>query len=529
MHGKSRRLRRAVVAAALALVVCFGLLAGTTLAWFTDSVSSTGNKIQAGTLDIALEELGADGQFAEVGEDPIFSYALWEPGYSEYAVLRVANKGSLALEWQMNIVPNGEAGILGDAIDVYALVSEGTAITETPTDLAAALEAGYTKVGTLNELIADADGAAYGVLYASDAVPAGGCSEAYAGIILHMREDAGNEYQGLSLGSSFDILLSATQYTYEEDGFGDPSYDGDAEYDAILTQEGALAALSDPEATQVDIQTNMVAEGYDYHAYIISDKTVDFHGKTFTKPDASGSGLRIGYDPTNYEEVPSTVTIENGHFVGVRSAIAVVRVETGSNATFNDCIFDGEFQSYMSNVTEDTEMTLEFNNCTFTKKVRLESGSADAKMTYNVTFNNCTYETETTAVELGHYAGGTFAFNDCTMTVNAGESNGAAGIKVYANTDDVTLDFTDTDITFVCSGNGVAAISLSNSDNAATVRFTRSNVTMVGDGNGSAPVTASAAGDDTAELVIDAESVFLLNGETVEFKGWHVYPEWQAV
>lgn len=38
-----------------ALVVCFILLLGTTFAWFTDTASTNVNKIQAGTLDVALQ------------------------------------------------------------------------------------------------------------------------------------------------------------------------------------------------------------------------------------------------------------------------------------------------------------------------------------------------------------------------------------------------------------------------------------------------------------------------------------------
>ena len=39
-----------------ALILCFVMLLGTTFAWFTDSVTSTGNKIVAGDLDIELEK-----------------------------------------------------------------------------------------------------------------------------------------------------------------------------------------------------------------------------------------------------------------------------------------------------------------------------------------------------------------------------------------------------------------------------------------------------------------------------------------
>ena len=45
---KNRSTKRALLMSALALVMCFAMLIGSTFAWFTDSVTSAGNKIKAG-------------------------------------------------------------------------------------------------------------------------------------------------------------------------------------------------------------------------------------------------------------------------------------------------------------------------------------------------------------------------------------------------------------------------------------------------------------------------------------------------
>ena len=525
-----RTSRKSLWASGISVVICAMLLVGTTFAWFTDSITNSGNKIQAGELNITLSELNSEGNYVEVGESPIFESELWEPGYSDAAVLKVANEGSLALEWRLDLVnKGGEAGILGEVIDVYAKVSEGSAITTVPTSLEAAQADGYTLVGTLNELMADADGAAHGILYAADNTAAGGYSEAYAGVVLHMRESADNDYQGLSVGTTFDIVLNATQYTYEEDGFGSSTYDASAEYEMMLTEEDAINALIDPDATDVDIASDITVTGYDEHAYIISDKNVDFNGSTFTKPDSAGSGLRIGYDPTTNDVVPANVTISNANFVSLGYSPAV-RVETGSNATFSDCNFDGDFQAYLSttsyNLPQDTTMTLVFNNCTFTGEVELGTGGGDYEMKYDVTFNNCTFDTTSTAVMVGYDAGGSVTLNNCKMNVNAGASNGASGIILRANKEDFDLNINYTDITFTCTGNGSAPINLNNSANAVNVSFTSSSVALNGGGNGSYPVSVSAAGDDTAVLNIDSDSVFMMNGTEVEFRGFNAWPEW---
>ena len=61
MNKKSTK--RSLLFSVLALILCCSLLAGTTLAWFTDTASSGVNKIQAGNLDMALEMKDDDGNW----------------------------------------------------------------------------------------------------------------------------------------------------------------------------------------------------------------------------------------------------------------------------------------------------------------------------------------------------------------------------------------------------------------------------------------------------------------------------------
>ena len=51
----SKSTKRALLTSVLALLMCVTMLIGTTFAWFTDSASTAVSKIQAGTLDVALE------------------------------------------------------------------------------------------------------------------------------------------------------------------------------------------------------------------------------------------------------------------------------------------------------------------------------------------------------------------------------------------------------------------------------------------------------------------------------------------
>ncbi|MBR2977294.1 MAG: SipW-dependent-type signal peptide-containing protein, partial [Oscillospiraceae bacterium] len=52
--NKSKNTRRALHTSLLSLLLCVSMLLGTTFAWFTDSVASTGNIIKSGTLDVEM-------------------------------------------------------------------------------------------------------------------------------------------------------------------------------------------------------------------------------------------------------------------------------------------------------------------------------------------------------------------------------------------------------------------------------------------------------------------------------------------
>ena len=54
---EKRVTKRAILASLLSVAVCTSMLIGTSYAWFTDSASSTGNKIKAGTLSFLLKNM----------------------------------------------------------------------------------------------------------------------------------------------------------------------------------------------------------------------------------------------------------------------------------------------------------------------------------------------------------------------------------------------------------------------------------------------------------------------------------------
>ena len=252
--------RRALIGSMLSLLLCCSMLIGTTFAWFTDTVTSTGNIIKSGTLDVEMSWSDTrDGTYKDASAGAIFDYQYWEPGYTEVRYVNVKNVGDLAFKFQLNIIPDvkpvaGEVN-LADVIDVHvADVTNASGFD----DRAAAM-AGTQKVGVLSALMSDPNGAARGTMLpaagkASDKVVAP--ADAITGeitycIVLHMQESAGNEYQNLSVGEGFAVQLLATQMTYEKDSFGN-DYDTNAVWPGEIDTNWYTA---DPTAEEFTIST----------------------------------------------------------------------------------------------------------------------------------------------------------------------------------------------------------------------------------------------------------------------------------
>ncbi len=230
--------KRALGISVLALLLCLSMFVGTTFAWFTDSVTVAGNKIQAGTLDIELWQIEPQASYANEREwewtnitnstEPIINYTNWEPGYVQAINLRIVNVGSLAAKIKVNLVATSELTALADVIDVY--MSYGPFVKTGRENWIKENQ----KIGTLREVLEQGIGLnipanAEDVIRPQEVAGVrDGQSECYACFALKMREEAGNEYQGMALGT-FDVRVLAAQATYEEDSFDD-QYDKDATY-----------------------------------------------------------------------------------------------------------------------------------------------------------------------------------------------------------------------------------------------------------------------------------------------------------
>ena len=214
--------KRALLTSALSLLLCCTMLIGTTWAWFTDSVTSAGNKIQSGTLQVDLLVKGGNTDYTKytsvkTDNKPIFNYDLWEPGYTLVTNAKVVNNGTLALKYTLKFVSADDIASqkLAEVIDVYYSPSEVTVASRD--DIAS-----LNYLGTLKDVFTQGEA----VVMNDNLEPKGkeNCED-FATIVLKMKEEAGNEYQNQTI-SAFDIQLLATQWTYENDTFDNLYDDG---------------------------------------------------------------------------------------------------------------------------------------------------------------------------------------------------------------------------------------------------------------------------------------------------------------
>ena len=407
-----KKTKKSLLFSGLALMMSALLLAGTTFAWFTDSVTNKGNTITAGTLDVELN----DGKTT-----PLFSSDnnfLWEPGRSYKATATVSNEGSLWLKYTMsftNVQTTGGADIT-EVLDVYTVAADAKNLD------------GATYLGTMKNLMAAGSFAAKDNVLA----PKGeeGSSETFT-LVVKMQESADNKYQ--KCGVTFDVTVNATQYTAEKDGFGNPNYDMDATYPVStasglkeqLEQGGSVQMSADVAVDPVD-DPNMDAGNLLPQMTVTSDTLLNLDGHKIT----------VETEPEdNFNCTPVLISVMNGATLTLTGNGTV-------DATF------GMNNSYGINVAGGT---LVINDGTYigaVTAVQVQSGHAiinggffdltdAAPAQYSRSIVNCidaNYKNGTATIEI---KGGTFVnFDPSANPEGAGTSYVADGYKVVSEQHD---------------------------------------------------------------------------------------------
>lgn len=222
--------RKLLVSSMIMILSCCLLFAGTTFAWFSDSVTSDNNIITAGNLDVELDYLttGLDGDWQTVQDASIFTNdTIWEPGHTEAVVLRVKNAGSLAFKYSLKLKVTEEVesvNVEGDPFKLSDYLTVGAKVTEEFEGKAIESRNGAKEIAKDNE-IGFASITPFASLLKGE--------ESYVQLVIYMPEEVGNEANHAKDAPkptiTFGIELVATQLNYEQDSF-DENYDKGASW-----------------------------------------------------------------------------------------------------------------------------------------------------------------------------------------------------------------------------------------------------------------------------------------------------------
>lgn len=295
--SKKKTAKRAFISSLLVLAMCFTMLAGTTFAWFTDSVSANNIIIKSGKLDMEIEyyDTTAGSWKTLDGNVKLFDdNALFEPGFVQVAQVRIANVGDLNFKYKMaaNIVAE-TAGInkAGDSFNLSDYLKFAV-VPGTSTDAIAFADR--------DAAIAAAD-AAGAVALSQFAIPAGqgadpilapGAKTNALALIIYMPTTVGNEanYGTTQPSITLGLKALAAQATVEEDSF-DETYDEAATY---LDLPAATIAPVDPTT----VGTAGTIHTYNTNVDVPADAAYDF-----STPDDAQSVQNAEYKDWNTDFV----------------------------------------------------------------------------------------------------------------------------------------------------------------------------------------------------------------------------------
>ena len=403
----SKTTKRALFSSVVALLLCFAMLMGTTMAWFTDSVSNGVNKIQSGNLDVKLlhQTYGYSSEYEEVTETTTLFLnvdgqpLLWEPGAGAAEDFWIRNEGSLALKYQFkvefaNATATPEGKTLADILEIDMIAFSGN----------------YTDPQFLPYDSVKIDGGfVEGYLLPGENIR-------FFTTINWFPSDIDNDFNVVGgLDIDLGVSLVATQYTYEKDAEGD-QYDVDAEYPVIVSDAASLeAALNSSEPAYIKL-TDAFNDPIEFSADI-ANKTIDADGKNVAfKFTGNLENVVVTGIVDTSDEVPAvTVTSATTGEIIIRNsvlnsgaaapygAIAGNGASKDLSVTVENCQLVSGGDKYGAYITNGNDFV--FKNCTFTG-FKSWAILINGTVTGNIVVDGCTFE-------------------DCAGILKAGVSGGA--------------------------------------------------------------------------------------------------------
>lgn len=402
---RSSTTKKALLISTCALLFSMLMMAGSTFAWFTDSVSSGTNTITTGKLDVQL--LHTNQKVTEAKEvqqntllftDEKGNSIDWEPGAVAYENFTVKNTGDLALNYRLALDLNNANTIAGtkrslkDVLKVKVLDHAVGA-----TDLSEeALKTGFQQV-TSDQLSIPV------AAYNNDSnksvqkLTVGSTSTTY-GVIIYWQPNAETDYNynlanysdtekdGKTIDKTSDgndhltidlgISLGATQASEESDSTGN-DYDREATYPAASASEFTSALKKAKSGDTIELTGSI-----SLNESITVNENVTI--KSVGGAVLSGKALEIGSN--------NNVTLQGITFKSPRTAenkgISLKATGYNGKLIIDKCTFE-EPQWSSIDISAKASASITIKNCTFNvpeasvsaghKYVEFECGSAAAK------------------------------------------------------------------------------------------------------------------------------------------------------
>ncbi len=390
--NNAKTTRKALLTSVVALVICVTMLMGTTFAWFTDTATVAVNTIKSGNLKIDLlnsegasvkgdslgfVKLNADGTTTLIDEEnnPI----LWEPG-CRYVLepVTLVNKGNLWAKYTVSI--SGVNGIVNDGNSEYRL-TDVIEVYEGEVDPA-------NLKGTLSDVLLSGKTLTAGVLapegYTGDD---GTDKQSFGGkIILVMKDTADNNYQNLTI-ENVSVTVLATQYTYEEDSFGN-DYDAGASF-PLLANERRVANDAELMTALAEngVDTIYLNGGFGAITLPVGTNGVSLIGENGAKMQSLNinGAKNVVVDGLTFDAAHAVQTYSNnaaGAATNYQASIYDDRraqISTGAqapeNVTIKNCVFEGTVT-----VVDETGYTA----------INLNDGGAGTRIA-NITIEGCKF------------------------------------------------------------------------------------------------------------------------------------------
>ncbi len=354
-----KSMKRALISSLLIMAMCFTMLAGTTYAWFTDSVTSANNIIKSGKLDIVAEyftnaeddnNFANDNNWKEITEDELLfdDDMLWEPGAVQVAYIRLRNAGNLAFKYKLDVKKVTETAGKNQAGETFYLrnyLKFGTADVDAPygadgrADAISAVEADATIIQNTS------------IVNGATMLP--GDSKGPIALVIYMPTTVGNEanYGDKQPQITLGLTIFAAQEAYEEDSFDD-QYDANALYSTEIAEPATgsqlNSAITSSAVKQVvvneDVSNTRVATG----TFGGGTKDIYFGDNTYTQTDADTYGILLrGTSNFTFHGEDGGINAA-GYGVWVSNANAVANFESGNYRATTHVVYVEKGTAYIS-------------------------------------------------------------------------------------------------------------------------------------------------------------------------------------